>query len=166
MRFLNARGRVAPHEELDLRPAFGGSAVAAEERDGRQAAGLSLLQRAQDIFRIAAGCDGDEDVAGLTKAGDLAGEDLVVAVIVADRAHEAPTLGEVKRRIGAPIGREATAELGREIGAVRRAPAVAADEKLFSRREAVDHRVNRASDRGGKLLKILQGRTGGLDRFI
>ena len=102
----------------------------------------------------------------MPKSRDLPGEDFVVAVIVADRAHQAAALREIERRIGPPIRHEAATELCRKIGAVRCATAVAADQQFPSRAEAFRHRVNCPGNRLGKLLQRLKGVTGSADRFL
>src|SRR5207253_7836367 len=73
----------------------------------------------------------------------LAGEHLLVPVVVGDRGQGRGVGGERQGRERAPLAREAPDQLRRDVLGVRRAATVAEEEDLAPRRERFDHEVDR-----------------------
>jgi hypothetical protein len=102
----------------------------------------------------------------LAQARNLSGKDLIVTVVVSDRAHKTAALRKIERGIWPPISEKATTKLGREIRSVGRASAVATDEQLSTGAEAFHHRVHRAAHWLGQLVQRFKGAASGADRFV
>lgn len=134
VRFLNPSGRSARNNNLYLRNAMAGGAVAAEQGNGHHSARLCFLQCTANVFRIAARADCNQYVAGTTKSTDLAREHSVEAVIICDGSDEATSLREIDGRIGLAILNEPAGKLRREIRGVGSAATVAAGEKFVAAR--------------------------------
>lgn len=88
MRFLAGGAAIARHDEVAGGEAFGLAAATTEEGDAVQFEVSRFMERGDDVGGVAAGCESNHEVAGASEAGDLAGEHLVVAVIVADAGDE------------------------------------------------------------------------------
>src|SRR5581483_260021 len=86
VRLLDARGEPAGRDaQAHVDDARELAAVAAGEPDRLDADFATDGDRAQDARRAAAGRDRERDVAGGAERAHLAGEDVVVAVVVGDR---------------------------------------------------------------------------------
>jgi len=149
MRLLNAGGHLAGYQQIDRGNSPGLAATLAEEGDRGDANLLGRLEGEGDIFGLAAGGDGDQDIAFLRKRMDLAGEDLVEAEVVADGGEGAGGIRETNRRIRAAVIDEAGDELGGDVSAVAGAAPVAAGEELVAVEEAVGHEFGGAGERLG-----------------
>ena len=98
MGFLNACSDFARDKELNLGEAGACAASAAEKGDCVHLLVVGGYQGAAHILAITAAAEGGEHVPGLAKGLDLAGEDVVELVIVADRGEVAVVDSERKGR--------------------------------------------------------------------
>ena len=96
-----------------------------------------LLECREDVARLAAGAQHDEDIARLRKCGDLPGKDFGEFVVVANGRQQAGIHGEGHRGIGTPVFLEAAGELRGQVGAVTGASSVAAEEELVTGQKCV-----------------------------
>lgn len=158
--FLAGGAAFAWHDELAGGEAPGFTTAATEEGDGLEAEFLRLGERGEDVAGVAARSERDDEVAGLGEAGDLAGEDVVVAVVVADAGEERAVAVERDGRERAAILLVAADEFGGEMLGLGRAAAVAADKEFVAALEAGENQVAGAIDRGtqaGEGLKRADG---------
>lgn len=112
----------------DLRHA---TAFRADERDGLQFVFLRPFQRLHAVRRVAADADAERDVAGLAVVLQLADEHVIVGIIIRQRHHPAHVV--VEREDTKPFAdfvRRTFAKVGREVGGVGRAAAVAENKNL------------------------------------
>ena len=85
--FLDPHGGGSGDEQVNGGHAFGEAAVTAQEANAFEALALGLFEGAQDVFGFTAGGEGNDDVAFLAEAPDLARENFVGAIVVADGGH-------------------------------------------------------------------------------
>jgi hypothetical protein len=83
-----------------------------------------------DVRGVAAGADAERDVAGRSERFDLALEDPVVAVVVADRGQNRRVGGERDGRPAASLAHVAADELGGQVLSVGGAATVAEQSSL------------------------------------
>jgi len=145
--FLNPRGVITGHEQIERGHAFRKAAIPAEETDAFDAPAPGLLQRAQNIFRLAAGGEGDDQIARLGQAPDLARENFVGAVVVAHGGHQFAIGRERNGRIWPAVGDEAAEKFRGQVRGVGRAAAIAADEQLVAGGQAGQNHFCRAIQR-------------------
>ena len=88
------------------------------------------LEGLDAVLAVAAGGDGEQDVAFEAEGFDLALEDVVVAVVVADGGEDAGVGGEGDGAKGGAVDGEAGDELGDEVLRVGGGASVAADHEL------------------------------------
>lgn len=115
---------------------FEGAAVLAEEADGDHLAGLRFCDGAEDVLGIAGGGEGDEDIAGIAESLDPAGEDVFEAVVVGD-AGDVAGIGAGDGGEWAAVFAETPGEFLGEVHGIADGAAVAADENLVARAEAL-----------------------------
>jgi hypothetical protein len=144
VRFLDARGRIAGHNQIDISNADGRSAIAPEQSDRFQVAILCGFKRAFNILGFSASRNRDEDVTRFPVGRDLPRKDFFEAIIVSDRREQAATLGKIERGKGPAIMHKTTGKLRTEIGRVGRAPTIPADEHFISRLQTFHDQVRRA----------------------
>ena len=82
--FLDAGGVVGGDDDFVIAAAFGLSAVFAGDEDGDDIEFFGRLECADDIGAIAAGGEADEDIARFGESFYATGENMFVAVVVAD----------------------------------------------------------------------------------
>src|SRR5690606_23516736 len=128
--FLDARSLVRGDLETDLTAASQVTAARAGEADHLHTLGLGRVQRAQDVLGAAGGGDGDEHVALLAQRLDLAGEGVVVAVVVADRGEDRGVGGQRDRRQARAVVVEAADQFAGPVLGVGGAAAVAGEQQL------------------------------------
>ena len=90
--FLRSGAALAGYDEFDRREASSWAAASAEKGEAFEFARFGLIEGSNDIGGVAAGSEYNYEVAGLGEAGDLSGEGLVEAVVVAD-ARDERTIG-------------------------------------------------------------------------
>lgn len=132
MGFLDVHRRVGGDDDVDVGEGFHGAAVVASVGDGVEAEGAGQGEGLDAVFAVAAGGDGEEDVAGLAEGFDLALEDVVEGVVVADGGEDAGVGGEGDGAEGGAIDGEAGYEFGDEVLGVGGGASVAADEELVA----------------------------------
>jgi hypothetical protein len=91
------------------------AAFVAGEADGGDAHFFGLMESLEDVGGVAGGGDTEEDVAGLAEGLDLAGEDTLVAEVVADGGEDGRVGGEGDGAKGRAVDGEADDELGCEV---------------------------------------------------
>jgi len=84
---------------------------------------------------------------GSGEAGELAGEGLVEAVVVADAGDEGTVGGQRDRGEGAPVFCVAAGKFGGEVGGLGGAAAVAADQQFVAAAEGAEDEVGGGVDR-------------------
>ena len=104
--------------------------VVAGVGDGVDAHGACELEGLDAVFGVAGGGDGEQDVALVGEGFDLALEDVVVGVVVADGGEDGGVGGEGDGAQGGAIDGEAGDEFGDEVLGVGGRAAVAADHEL------------------------------------
>jgi hypothetical protein len=132
VRFLDVHGGVGGDDDVDVGQGLHGAAVVAGVGDGVKAEGAGELEGADAVLAVAAGRDGEEDVAGLAEGFDLALEDVVEGVVVADGGEDAGVGGEGDGAKGGAVDGEAGYEFGDEVLGVGCGASVAADEELVA----------------------------------
>src|SRR4051812_46362115 len=100
MAFLRRRAALAGDDEVAGCEAFGFAAATAEERERFDAKFLRFVERGDDVGRVAARGEHHDEIAGLREAGDLAGENVIVAEVVADAGDERAVRREREGRKG------------------------------------------------------------------
>ena len=94
MRAVMVLGTINSIPASPARPAV----ISAEQGHRVQAGDIRRRDGGDDVFGIAAGADGQEDVAFLAERADLPREDFVVTVVVADGGEQAAARREIQRR--------------------------------------------------------------------
>ena len=90
------------------------------------------LEGLDAVLRVARGGDGEQYVAGLAESFDLALEDVVEVIVVADRGEDAGVRREGNRAESRAVDGEACNELGDQVLSVGSGASIAADEQLVA----------------------------------
>ena len=146
--FLDVHRDVGGDDDVDVGEVFHCAAVVAGVGDGVEAEGVGQLESADAVLRVAGGGDGEEDVAGLAEGFDLALEDVVEGMVVADGGEDAAVGGEGDGTEGGAVDGEAGYELGYEVLGVGCGATVAADEELVAGLHGVGGDVGGFDDGG------------------
>jgi hypothetical protein len=128
--FLDVHRRVGGDDDVDVGERGHRAAVVARVGDGVEAEGAGEIERLDAVLLVAGGRDGEQDVPGLSEGFDLALEDVVEGVVVADGGEDAGVGGEGDGSQGGAVDGEAGDELGDEMLGVGGGASVAADEEL------------------------------------
>ena|ERR1700733_3188956 len=104
------------------------AAVVAGEGDGGDAHFSGLMQGFEDVWGVARGGDGEEEVAGLAEGFELTGEDVVEAVVIAGSGEDGGVSGEGDGAEGGAVDGEADNELCGEVLGVGCTATVSCDE--------------------------------------
>jgi hypothetical protein len=102
------------------------------EADGGDADEPGLSEGSEDVFGVAGGGDAEEDVAGLAEGLELAGEELIEAVVVAGGGEDGAVGGEGDGAEGGAVDGEANDELGDEVLRVGCGASVAGNDELVA----------------------------------
>ena len=94
MRLLDVLGDIRRDDDVVVAQWTHEAAAVAGEADGGDADYLGLGDGSEQVLRVAGGRDGEEDVAGLGECFQLAGEDVVEAVVVAGGGEDGGVGGE------------------------------------------------------------------------
>ena len=124
-------------DQLHVGGSLGESTTLAKEGHAPDSSATRLLECREDVARLAAGAQHDEDIARLRKCGDLPGKNFGEFVVVANGRQQAGIHGEGHRGIGTPVFPEAAGELRGQVGAVTGASSVAAEEELVTGQKCV-----------------------------
>ncbi len=151
--FLDVHGGVGWDDDVDVGEFLHDAAVVAGVGDGVEAEGAGDFEGLDAVFGVAGGGDGEEDVAGLAEGFDLALEDVVEGVVVADGGEDTGVGGEGNGAEGGTVDGEAGDELGDEVLGVGGGATVAADEEFVAGLHGV------GGEAGG-------GDDGGMDAFV
>ena len=127
VRLLNVLGDVRGDDDRVVAEGTHETAVVADEADGGDARHLGLVKGFDDVLRVTGGGDGEEDVAGLADGFDLAGEEMVEAVVVAGGGEDGGVGGEGDGAEGGAVNGEADDELGDKVLGVSGRAAIAGD---------------------------------------
>ena len=136
----DAEAEVAERRQLAARRAG--------EADHRHPLGLRRGDGGQDVGRAAGGGQREQHVARGAQRLDLAGEDAVVAIVVADRGQDRAVGGQRDRRQAGPVVVEAGDQLAGPVLRIRGAAAIAAEQQLVAGPEGGDREVDDAGDGG------------------
>ena len=143
---LDVHRRVGRDDDVDVRKLLHRTAVVAGVGDGVDAEGARELERLDAVLRVAGGGVGEQDVAGLAEGFDLALEDMVEGVVVADGGEDAAIGSEGDGAEGGAVDGEAGDELGGEVLGVGGGASVAADEQLVAGLHGVGGEVRGGDD--------------------
>ena len=124
--------RVGGNDDVDVGEVFHGAAIVAGVGDGVHAEAAGALEGLDAVLRVARGGDGEQDVAGLAEGFDLALEDVVEVVVVADRGEDAGVRREGNGAESWAVDGESRDELGDQVLGVGGGAAVAADQQLVA----------------------------------
>lgn len=129
--------------------------VVAREGDDLHGLGFGLLRRVEDVRALAAGADGEEDVAGLPVGFDIATKDVLEPIVVSD-AGDVRRIGDRDGGVGGAIVAVAAGELLGEVHGVAHGPAVAAGHHLSSASQTVCEQRSRRRNRCQRRLVFAQ----------
>ncbi len=115
-------------------------AAFARERDHFHASAFSSLRSADDVGRISAGADREQDIAFAAHCLDKARKDKFIAIVVG-RAAEVRRVGNGDRCQSRTVATVAPAELFGKMHGIAHAPAVAARDDLPAALQADDHKL-------------------------
>ena len=130
MGFLDAGGDSAGDMDFDVGGAFGEASTFSEKNDASHADPLRFLNGGENITRLSARGEPNEDIPRFAEGSDLAGEDVLEGVVVADGGEEPAVGAEGDGGIRAAVALEAAGELGGDVAAIGCAAAVATNEKF------------------------------------
>ena len=119
----------------------------------------------KDVGGIAAGGNGDGDVAGAAEGFDLARKDPAEAVIIGDGGDGGKICGERERWKGGAIEGEAANEFRGDVLGVRSAAAITEQENLVAALEGIDQGSGELGKAGKDLRVMKQGALDGDRRF-
>lgn len=147
LRLLDAGRLRSGNDQFDIGCSFGEAATLAQEGDRGDPATAGLLESGENVARLSAGGQDDENIPLLTESRDLTRKDLGEIIVIPDGREQSRVDREGHRRIGAAILLEPAGELRGQMGAVARAASVAAEHQLVPGEQGISHG-------GGGLLKI------------
>ncbi len=159
--FLDVHGGVGGDDDVDVGEGGHGSATVAGVGDGVDAEGAGQAEGFDAVLAVAGGGDGEEDVAWEAEGFDLALEDVVVGVVVADGGEDAGVGRQRYRAECWPIHGEAGDELGDEVLGVGGGATVAADHELAAGLQGVGGDAAGFDDGGVDGLVVEDGGHGG-----
>ena len=165
MGFLDAGCNGSSDMDFDVGGSFSEAAAFSEKNDASHADTLRFFNGGEDIARLSARGEPDEDIPRFAESADLAGEDVLEGVVVADGGEESPVGAEGDGGIGAAVALEAAGELGGDVPAVCRASAVAADEKFSAGSEAGENELGGFGDFWFELAEGLEGLQSAVERL-
>ncbi len=146
VRLLDARRVVGGGDQAGIHQAPEAPAPAAAKAGGLGPQGARLFQRPQDIGAVAGGADADDQIPRPAQGLDLAGEDLVEAIIIANGRQGGAVRGQGDRGQAGPVALEPPDEFRGQVLAIRRAPPIAEPEDPAPAGQAVDHEGGDALD--------------------
>lgn len=146
MEFLDSVGGGAGGDEGDVAQREGLAAGFAEVADDRQALVPGDFGGLQDGRGVSGGGEDEEDVAGGAEGLDLAGENVLVPVVVGHAAHVG-RVAEGDGGIGLPVGPESAGPLFAEVHGVGHAAPVSTGDDLMAGLEGFENGVSRFLDR-------------------
>jgi hypothetical protein len=114
------------------------AAVAAEESDAANALIPGSGKSGKHIRRIAASRKDDEYVARIRECVDLAGEDIIEPIIVADAGQNGSVGAQRNGREGAPVSLISTHQLAGQMLSLGGTAAISADQQLMTGGESLD----------------------------
>ena len=136
--FLDAGGFPRRHHQGVSDPLQQPAAIAAEQAQGHHAHLVRLLDSREDVAAVAAGGDGDQQVARARQRLDLAGEHPFIAEVVADGGERRGIGGQGDGGQGAAIGLETADHFGGDVLRVGGAAAIAAEKDAIAVAQAGD----------------------------
>ena len=89
---LDARGRFARHDEVDLGDPFARAAFAPKQSDRPEFTGFSLFQRSPDVGAFSTRGDRNQEVTGLCERRHLPRKDFLEPIIVSGGSQKAAAL--------------------------------------------------------------------------
>ena len=160
--FLDARGGGARHQQIKRGDAIGEAAVAAKETNAFSLFRLASSSARSTLRDLPLVVKAISRSPLLAEAPDLAREDFIGVVVVADGGHEFAVGGEGDGGIGPAVVAVAAEELGGQMGGVGSAAAIAAHQQFVAGGETPHDQLC------GPVQRFLQGAQGasGLDRVV
>src|SRR5690606_14077195 len=156
MNCLATHGSVMWHAQMDkgyLQERAGAAATLAGHGNDRHFSVMCRFNGFGDIGRVPAGGNGHKNVAGLTQRADLALEDGVEAVIVADCGQYGGVGVQGDSRERKAIALEAANEFGYEVLGVGGRATIAASENLRVVCQGAEDEVDGRRQRFGKFAR-------------
>ena len=135
---LNARSIVRRHAQTNINKRFEFAAGTTGKGGSVHAHFLGESDGVKDVGGIAAGGDGDGNVAGVAKGFDLARKDAAEAVIIGDGGDGGKICSEGERGESGTIKGEAANEFRGDVLGVRGAATIAEEENLVAALEGMD----------------------------
>lgn len=155
--FLNARSIVRRHAQTKINNGFESSARTSGEGGGVHAHFLGESDSVKHVGRIAAGGNGNGNVAGAAKRFDLAGKDATEAVIIGNGGDGGKICGQGERRKSGAIKGETADEFRGDVLGVRGAAAITEEEYLVAALEGMDERSSELGKAGEELSVAKEG---------
>ncbi len=155
--FLNARSIVRRHAQTNINKGFEFAAGTPGEGEGVHAHFPGDRDGVKDVGGIAAGGNGDSDVAGAAEGLDLARKDPAEAVIIGNGGDGGKICGQGERGKGGPIKGEAADEFRGDVLGVRSAAAIPEEENFVALLERIDQRYGELGKAGKDLRVMKQG---------
>jgi len=163
--FLNARSIVRRHAQTKINNGFEFAAGTPGEGGGVHAHFFGDRDGVKDVGGIAAGGNGDGDVAGAAEGFDLAGKDPAEAVIIGDGGDSGKICGQRERGKGGAIEGEAANEFRGDVLGVRGAATIPEEENLVAVLEGMNQGSGELGKAGKDLRVMKQGALNGDRRF-
>ncbi len=154
---LNARSIVRGHAQTNINNGFEFAAGTSGKGGGVQAHFLGESDSMNDVGGIAAGGNGNGNVAGTAKGFDLAGEDAAEAVIIGDSGDGRKICRQRERGKSGAIKGEAAHEFRGDVLGVRGASAITEEENLVAALEGSDERSSELGEAGKDLRVAKEG---------
>lgn len=154
---LNARSIVRRHAQTNINNGFEFAAGTPGEGSGVHAHFPGEGDSVKHVGGIAAGGNGNGNVAGAAKGFDLAGEDAAEAVIVGDGGDGGKICGQGERGKSGAIKGETANELRGDVLGVRGAAAITEEQNLVAALEGLDERSGELGEAGKDLRVAKEG---------
>ena len=154
---LNARSIVRRHAQTNINNGFEFASGTPGEGGGVHAHFPGEGDSMKHVGGIAAGGNGNGNVAGATEGFNLPGEDAAEAVIIGDGGDGGKIRGQGKRGKSGAIKGEAANEFRGDVLGVRGAAAITEEENLVAALEGMDQGSGELGEAGKDLRVMKQG---------
>jgi len=163
---LDRSGLVGRDNDFDRGQPPTGTASLSEHGDAVDASGPGGFKHRDQIARLPARTQADQQVTRPAEPFQLADEDLVPAVIVSDARHEGAVTGQGDRGQGNPVSLIAADQLGHQMLGLGRAAAVSAGDQFVAFLQGLQNQVAGRLDLRADCLQAGQGFLGLLQTLI
>ena len=153
MAFLDP-GRIRGwHAQTEVGLALEFPAAVSRQCDGDQPHGACSLDRSEHVRRVATGGEPDRHIPGAPEPLDLAQEDVLETIIVADAGQDRGIGGEREGRKGAAFVRESPDHFGGQVLGIRGAAAIAEEKHGVAPRQRLHDRFHGFENGFGLLVR-------------